>query len=346
MDATRNKSFQPRPGNLPGQILNILQYYVPMLAIFVPVLAALAYMRESHPWLVTVGIAILLAPLVIAARYRQVVRANKYKPGRKRVPHRGPHYTLWVCGSGGHTTEMLRMVERSFQAHDNAHRRWAIGEGDTLSRERVWQLETRLRSVWGARSGTFDVVEFKRARYVHQSWLTTPWTVLRSVLSVFRALLLVPAPEHMLPACPYPLVVTTNGPGSGLVFLLAARAIKVCRFLLLRGGGGDPRALRGLFVESWARVSSLSLTGKLVYWSAAADLFIVQWEDLKRYGVFVEHFVALPRQPTAPGVVRERGRGKKKKENVVVEEMDGDWWDRTKGDEGAGDEEGNVLLKK
>jgi len=61
-----------------------------------------------------------------------------------------------------------------------------------------------------------------------------------------------------------PDVVISTGAGGALPTILAAKALGV----------------RIIFIESLARVSSLSITGKIVY--NFSDLFLVQWPQLAR----------------------------------------------------------------
>lgn len=66
-----------------------------------------------------------------------------------------------------------------------------------------------------------------------------------------------------------PHVVVTNGPALGAV----AAAVVVARWCLW----GERCAI--VYVESLARVQTLSLTGKILY--RIADRFLVQWEGLR-----------------------------------------------------------------
>jgi beta-1,4-N-acetylglucosaminyltransferase len=66
-----------------------------------------------------------------------------------------------------------------------------------------------------------------------------------------------------------PALLICNGPGTCLPVVVGAL---LCRLLALR----DTRII---FCESFCRVKSLSLTGRLVY--PVADRFIVHWPALK-----------------------------------------------------------------
>ncbi|KAI2622843.1 oligosaccharide biosynthesis protein Alg14 like-domain-containing protein [Xylaria nigripes] len=206
------------------------------------------------------------------------------------------HYVLMVCGSGGHTAEMIQMVERSICPEKLSHRRWAIGKDDEKSYEKVLAFEHRLLSRFscqGLDSGTFDVVRFRRARYVHQSWLTTPFTAILSLLDILL-ILVTPPGQHSTPKSHYPGVIVTNGPGTGFLFLVVAQALKLVHI--------PPRShMRTIYVESWARVKSLSLTGKLVQRMKLADTFIVQSRYLvTSTSTLSENLLVMPAKPKVP----------------------------------------------
>ncbi|KAI1352752.1 oligosaccharide biosynthesis protein Alg14 like-domain-containing protein [Xylaria sp. FL0043] len=201
------------------------------------------------------------------------------------------HYVLIICGSGGHTAEMLQMVERSIRSEKSSHRRWAVGKDDEKSYEKILAFEHRLLdrfSRLGLDSGTFDIVRFGRARYVHQSWLTTPFTAILSLRDIL-IILTTPPRQRPIPALRFPGVIVTNGPGTGFLFLLVARALRLFHVV-------PTTRMRAIYVESWARVKTLSLTGRMIRSLKLADLFIVQHRPLLADDdvVFAENLMVLP----------------------------------------------------
>ncbi|KAI3319086.1 oligosaccharide biosynthesis protein Alg14 like-domain-containing protein [Xylariaceae sp. AK1471] len=234
-------------------------------------------------------LGIIVASLFIAAYF---VLGTSAGP----VCAQSTHYVLIICGSGGHTAEMIQMVERSIRSEKSSHRRWAVGKDDEKSYEKVLTFERRLLDRFSHHnldSGTFDIVRFGRARYVHQSWFTTPSTVILSLLDIIR-ILATPPRQRPHPGLRYPGVIVTNGPGTGFLFLLVARALKVVRVV-------PASHMRAIYVESWARVKSLSLTGKLIRRLKLADLFIVQSRFVTGSNeVLAENLLVMPQQPQAP----------------------------------------------
>lgn len=143
-----------------------------------------------------------------------------------------------VLGSGGHTTEMLRMVA-TLSNTVYTPRIYIIATSDFLS-------ELKLREV----DQTSVILKIPRARSVHQSWLTTPFTLLRAILASIS--IIAQKPDLLL----------TNGPGTciPLVILSKLAAVKV------------------LYIESVCRVKQLSLSGLICYYMS--DKVLVQWPTL------------------------------------------------------------------
>jgi beta-1,4-N-acetylglucosaminyltransferase len=188
-------------------------------------------------------------------------------------------YFLYVLGSGGHTTEMLETIRRKWVPQANMHRRYLVTTGDQDSINRVLELELLMHRCFpDERSGTRDTFEVPRARKVHQPFWTAPFTCLNTAIHTINALT---AEPNARPTTrhgnmfKYPHVVITNGPATGFIVCLVAHLLKI--FYLV------PRnRLKMVYVESWARSRSLSLTGRLFLWTGIADLFGVQHEELAR----------------------------------------------------------------
>jgi beta-1,4-N-acetylglucosaminyltransferase len=94
---------------------------------------------------------------------------------------------------------------------------------------------------------------------VGQSYASSVWTTLAALCAAVRVVF---ASQPQLLLC--------NGPGTCLPLVLAA---VLARMLL-------GRPCHVVYVESVARVRTLSLTGVLLYRLRLADAFFVQWEAL------------------------------------------------------------------
>ena len=159
---------------------------------------------------------------------------------------------LSVMGSGGHTTEMVRMLsDLDFEKH--GERAYVLAETDRISPGKVDTLEARKNNV-----GQHTVVKVPRSREVGQSYLTSILTTFVAFFYSFAAV------WRFMPD-----VVVCNGPGTCVPICVAARIIRLLCW----------KDIRIVYVESVARVKSLSLSGKILRF--VADCFIVQWPELK-----------------------------------------------------------------
>lgn len=178
------------------------------------------------------------------------------------------------------------MMGNDFRESEQSHRRYLVTKGDELSLKQAEAFERSLKKI-REHPGTYDIHMATRARRVHQSLFTTPVSALRSVLDIFPILLT--RPRQVTPGSPFylPDVVFTNGPATGFFVGLVAHMLKV--FCIV-----PEYKMQVLFIESWARVSSLSLTGKLFYYTGIADMFLVQHESVANiYGVMNAGWLVL-----------------------------------------------------
>ncbi|KAJ2745033.1 metalloprotease [Coemansia sp. BCRC 34301] len=157
-----------------------------------------------------------------------------------------------VLGSGGHTAEMVRLLS-GVDLDRYSQRLYIVSESDLLSLDQIGVLESRRD---GKREEYF-VGRVPRSRRVGQPWITTPV----SVLQCFRQ-------ASQLIYQYLPDAVLCNGPGNCVVVCVAATVVRVLGI----------KKISIIYVESFARVKTLSLSGKIMY--LLADRFIVQWPDL------------------------------------------------------------------
>jgi len=188
-------------------------------------------------------------------------------------------YFLVVLGSGGHTKEMLAMMEVNFPATPGLHRRYIVTSGDAMSLKHLKAFEDGMAATHGAKNaGTYDVHIVTRARKIHQSLITVPISGFQSLLDIFPLLLRSPftGPRSRQN---YPDVILTNGPATGFFVGLVAWILRIFHIV-------PEDAAQILYVESWARIRTLSLTGLLFYYLDMADIFLVQHEKVAQiFGV-------------------------------------------------------------
>ncbi|XP_076850751.1 UDP-N-acetylglucosamine transferase subunit ALG14 [Brachyhypopomus gauderio] len=188
--------------------------------------------------------------VVVLVRVVVVVRGRTgCRPGKK-----GSVCVLVVAGSGGHTSEIIRLLGGLSPSYSPRH--YVIADSDGMSEDKIRTFETSRQT--GGVQREFTIHRIPRSREVLQSWtssvLSTLYSLLYSVPLVFRL---------------RPDVVLCNGPGT---------CVPLCAAGLLLGILGLKRVLL-VYVESICRVESLSLSGQILY--HLADYFFVQWQPLQ-----------------------------------------------------------------
>ena len=187
-------------------------------------------------------------------------------------PKQSAAHILVVLGSGGHTAEMFSMLRRAkLDPSIYTFRTYVVSSGDHFSATKAAEFESDFMAA-RPEDGSYDIVTVPRARRVHQSYLTAPFSTLRCFWACLLVLL---HPDQQRPC---PDAILTNGPATAVCVIMAAKLIR-----LFRCSSGfkasRPFQLRTIFVESWARVSMLSLSGKLLL--PFVDRFLVQWPSLE-----------------------------------------------------------------
>lgn len=196
-----------------------------------------------------------------------------------------------------------------------AQRTYLVSSGDSFSARKAAEFEHEFfasksdedtvqspRRVITMASGTkpsslqggYTIIIIPRARKVHQSFITAPFSTLHCLWECLRVLqgrhpdqVLASLVQQRPPSSPN--LVLTNGPGIAVCIIAAARFLRLFDFILFQNAlyedPGIPRRekrkryLRTIFIESWARVTTLSLSGKLVL--PLVDRFLVQWQSLE-----------------------------------------------------------------
>jgi beta-1,4-N-acetylglucosaminyltransferase len=131
---------------------------------------------------------------------------------------------------------------------------YIVADTDLMSEAKAHRFE---REVGGVQGHNYFVKRIPRSREVGQSWTTTPFSVLRA-LAASTSLVLAELPDLIL----------CNGPGICIPVCVLAYIPKILGL----------KHVRLVYVESFARVNSLSLSGRLLY--RFVDRFLVQWREL------------------------------------------------------------------
>lgn len=156
--------------------------------------------------------------------------------------------------TGGHTAEILTLLER-FNLEKYTPRQYVVAATDSLSAKKATAFEQS-----SGQQHAFSIVTIPRSREVGQSFVSSVATTLYALLYAVHAVFVF-----------RPDLLMLNGPGTGLPVVLGAVLARLIGIA----------STKVVYVESVARVTRLSLTGKLIYWLFLSDKFFVQWEDLK-----------------------------------------------------------------
>ncbi|CAG8768772.1 16129_t:CDS:2, partial [Acaulospora morrowiae] len=130
---------------------------------------------------------------VLPKRRPGVVRSQRRKDQK-------PFKTCIFLGSGGHTMEMIQLLEGVDFNSLYKPRIYIAAENDKLSYEKVQKFESRKG---GVENVNFIVRFIPRSRRVGQSWMSTPFSVMKALFASIKIVSL-----------DLPDLIICNGPGS------------------------------------------------------------------------------------------------------------------------------------
>lgn len=285
------KRFLPMPAMATAAIAIILLIIVTLLSIFV----------STQPLSEHCTLASLTTPILLFQSVHTILSASQRSTVPKRRRKGTPTHVLIVLGSGGHTAEMLSMLRRMPLNTDvYTFRTYIVTSGDSFSASKALEFEQTLEAQYGngkdkgasRRASSYEVVTVPRARRVHQSYLTAPLSTIQcfwACLQVLRGRHPDQARKNKPENVPtYPDLILTNGPATAVCVVFGAKLLRLSNALYAlliknKSTTGDNPAtasvLRTIFIESWARVTTLSLSGKILL--PFVDRFLVQWPDLE-----------------------------------------------------------------
>lgn len=196
---------------------------------------------------------LMLSLFLVVARFLFLIHKAITGHSKYALSGKAKCKTLICIGSGGHTTEMIKLI-RDLDCNKYYPRYYFIAKNDTTSVTKVNEFEKSKNQPHG-----YKIITIPRSRVVHQSYLTSVLTTVYSIMYSF------PIVCTLMPD-----LVLCNGPGTcipicGISFLLKAAFIAKIKIV---------------FVESFCRTKTLSLTGKILMY--IADNFIVQWPSLTK----------------------------------------------------------------
>ncbi len=200
-----------------------------------------------------------------------------FRLSNQRAKFKGRQWikTMIVIGSGGHTREMLKIVEQ-LNCRRFSPRIYIMANTDTNSFTKITAVEEALRrklKTGGENEGmekaavrdasadpeeeAYKICYIPRSREVHQGYATS---MVSTLIATVYAMGVVA--KHR------PELILCNGPGTCVPICIAGF---LARVLYLSNSSI-------IFVESFCRVKTYSLTGKILKY--LADMVIVQWPEL------------------------------------------------------------------
>ncbi|XP_030428955.1 UDP-N-acetylglucosamine transferase subunit ALG14 homolog isoform X3 [Gopherus evgoodei] len=119
------------------------------------------------------GAAALLLLLLLTARLLLARRNSS--------PRTAPLSLLVVAGSGGHTTEILRLLSSLSQSYSPRH--YIFADSDKMSEDKIRTFEQKRAETFS--NSQFTLNRIPRCREVCQSWSSSVLTTLYSILYSF-----------------------------------------------------------------------------------------------------------------------------------------------------------------
>lgn len=150
-----------------------------------------------------------------------------------------------------------------------APRFYVIAKTDTNSMLKLVDVEVEKEP--SNEKHNFEIIAIPRSREVKQSYLTALGTTVWSTLYCIPFLLRT-----------RPDLILTNGPGTCVPVCLVAFWLKIFFF---------NRKCQIVYVESYCRVKTLSLSGKILIW--ITNLFVAQWPDVVESSKKIQYFGRL-----------------------------------------------------
>lgn len=173
---------------------------------------------------------------------------------------------------------------RDFDPTRYFHRTYIVSSDDSFSETKAVEIERTLQSKHRAepskkdqldpQTGIWEIRTVPRARKIYQPLYTTPFSALWSMVSCLWVLI-ESARSSRIGRGVYPDVIITNGPATAVMAIFASAILKFFAIAPLD-------KMKTIYVESWARVKTLSLSGKILLKMGICDIFLVQWEGLAK----------------------------------------------------------------
>lgn len=227
--------------------------------------------------LVSIALAIQTIYLLRLNAILPICRSDKLTTPAARAKS-NPLRPWWVfvyLGSGGHTGEMIRLLmkysDTLLAAGNTIHVGYSDGDSLVKFRNNIASVSPQC---------IFEYHQFKKAREVNAGTISSIVSILQTLATSLW--IIVKVRWNMLGR---DHLVLLNGPGTCVIISFWFKFIEWLTLIIASSNI--------IYVESLARIETLSLTGKILYY--LADEFVVQWEQLRNtkahrakcYGIIV-----------------------------------------------------------
>ncbi|CAI4037310.1 hypothetical protein SMKI_02G1800 [Saccharomyces mikatae IFO 1815] len=178
---------------------------------------------------------------------------------RIQKPSKKPLKVFIFLGSGGHTGEMIRLLENYKDLLLNGSIIY-LGYSDEASKQRFVDFIKNFTRC------KVQYYEFMKAREVKANLVQSVKTIIGTLMQSFIHVI-----KIRFAMCGSPHLFLLNGPGTCCIISFWLKFIELVVLFV------DSSHI--VYVESLARINTPSLTGKVLYW--LVDEFIVQWQELR-----------------------------------------------------------------
>ncbi|KAG9238401.1 glycosyltransferase family 1 protein [Amylocarpus encephaloides] len=239
--------------------------------------------------LLTAAILIILTTAFLRWLHVLPSASRKHWNPNIKYPKTTPSQIVVVLGSGGHTAEMMSLL-RDVDPTRYKRRTYIVSSGDSFSTAKASEIEKRIQDrsnrnarrlarateagQYDATTGIWAVKTVPRARKIHQPLYSTPFSALWCLFGCFKVLYETRRDTRSAPG-QFPDLIMANGPATAVIVIFAAT---ILRYLSL----APLWTMKVIYIESWARVKTLSLSGKILLKLGVCTKFMVQWEALAK----------------------------------------------------------------
>jgi beta-1,4-N-acetylglucosaminyltransferase len=194
---------------------------MPWLALILNGIHAIVIFLKEH----VLFLASLFSLALLRLAYLLVTKSS---PRKKRDKDEKCHIAIFL-GSGGHTTEMLQLI--GFLPPERyCCRTYITTEGDSFSRSKAMEREKSFSAQLAGSDKSHQriaIISLPRARKVHQTWLSTPLSVIVTFVYSAYHVIITPRTSRKTASGLFADLIIMNGPGSCVPLVMAVYVLRV-----------------------------------------------------------------------------------------------------------------------